>query len=711
MSFSDVWRLLARHWLLLLLVPIVLSSSTYYFARHLPQTYSSDTTIYTGIASGYTLTGNAATDYSTTSNAFDNLVKLITARSTKEEVIYQLLATHLWQTQQDPALLNVAPYESLRDGLPAALRHRLTGPTQEATLDSVHRYAKANNTNEVYSLLSSSNPAYSLASLNKITASRVASSDLIRLEFESYNPELCQTALRLFTQVFLAESKNLREGQTSSVIAYYEQELTRVKARLDKAENANLAFNRDNNIINYDEQSRGVASNKDALAGQYSDLSQQYAGAQAALKAINQRLGGRQSGLLSSNQLMAQRQKLGRVTTALTDQQFFTQTSESPNTAKTKELQAEADKLAQDMQNSVDKYYAHTNSVEGIPNKELLNEWVQDMIQVESYRAKLNVMSKRMQDFNKEYQRMAPLGAVQKRNEREIELAQKAYLNVLASLEASKATQQNTQLTSNLKIIDPPNLPLRPKTSKLLVLVLASGAGGFFFVASLVLGLGLLDRSLKRPSVAAQRIGLPVAGMLLDAPAAPTKLLAASQQRSLDQLVRHIILQANTPPAPTPFVVGIFSVQQQTAKTTLCQTLAQRCHQMGVPTLVLYPGTDEREEQPEDEVPSLFYQAEMAAVQGWQLDQLIQHAIPKRMTENSGPDVQLILIEFPALREEAVPVGVLRQLHLVFLTVPANRAWRATDHQTVERLRAATTAPVEVVLAGVAPHHAEEVFS
>ncbi|AMR27672.1 hypothetical protein A0257_11575 [Hymenobacter psoromatis] len=710
MSLSDVWRLLVRHWLLLLLVPLVLSVSTYYFARHLPQTYSSDTTIYTGIASGYSLTGNAAADYSVTSNAFDNLVNIITSRSTKEEVIYQLLANHLWQTQQDPALLNVAPYESLRDNFPAALRHRLTGSSEAATLDSVHRYGRANNTNELYNLLNSTNSTYSIASLSKIAASRIASSDLIRLEYETYNPELCQYTLSLFTQVFLAESKNLREGQTNTVIAYYDKEVKEAKARLDKAEAANLSINRDNNIINYDEQAKGVAMQKDALATELNQVSQQYAGAFASLKAIGQRMGGKQEALLNSNQLLAQRQKLGRVTSALTDQKFFNQTSESPSLAKTKQLQDEADKLAQDMQSSVDKYYAHTNSVEGIPNKELANEWVQDMVQVESYRAKIGVLRQRMQSFDKEYQRMAPLGATLKKNEREIELAQKAYLDVLARLDASKSTQQNTQLTSNLKIIDPPNLPLHPKTSKLLLLVLTSGVGGFVFAASLVLGLGLLDRSLKKPSVAAQRIGLPVAGMLLDAHK-PTKLLAASQQRNLNQLVRHILLQANTPPAPTPFVIGIFSVQQQAAKTTLCQSLAQRCHQMGVPTLVLYPGNDERDEQLEDEVPSLFYQAEMAAVQGWQIDQLIQHAIPKRMMTHSAPNVQLIFIEFPALREEAVPVGVLRQLHLVFLTVPANRAWSPADNQTMERLRAATSAPVEVVLAGVAPHHSEEAFA
>jgi succinoglycan biosynthesis transport protein ExoP len=709
MSLSDVLRLLARKWLLLVLVPVILGVSTYFFARHLPKTYSSDTTIYTGIASGYSLAGTAQTDYNSTNNAFDNLINLIKARSTKEEVIYQLLATHLWQISQQPALLGTGAYSSLQE-IPAELRRELTGTTQSATLENVRRYALANTSNAIYQVLNSSNPTYSLASLNNLTAARIGTSDLIRLEFESYDPELCQNTLALATQVFLNQSRSLREGQTASVIEYYEAELIRAKARLAKAESDNLAFNRDNNIINYDEQSKNIAAEREALAAQLAQMNQEYAGAQAALQTINRKLGGRPLSLLSSREVIEQRKKLSRLNAAIADQQLYSQQQEAGAADKTKQLQAEADKTVKSMLNSVDDYYTHSTSTEGVSNKELLSEWMQDMVLVETSRAKLAVMNRRLQEFEHEYQRMAPLGATLKRIEREIDLSEKAYLTVLSSLNASKSSRQNTQLTATqLKIIDPPNLPLAPKTSKLLLLVLLSTVGGFVFTTGLVLALGLLDKSLKTPVVAAKRIGLPVAGIMLDTHVAPTKQLQASQQRSLDQLVRHILLKANTPPAPSPFVVGIFSVQRQEGKSTLCQALAQRCHEMGVQTLALYPDHDEINDT--FDVPSLFYPSEAAAVQGWPLDQLIQHAVPKRMSANSAPNIQIVLIEFPALREEALPVGVLRQLNLVFLTVPATRAWRLTDHQSVEYLRAATSAPVEVVLSGVAAHHGEEVFS
>ncbi|MFC7669767.1 hypothetical protein ACFQT0_22145 [Hymenobacter humi] len=403
--------------------------------------------------------------------------------------------------------------------------------------------------------------------------------------------------------------------------------------------------------------------------------------------------------------MLEQRKKLSRLNASIADQELFGR-QDPAALAKTKQLKAEADKAAEAIQSNVDSYYAQSNSTEGIPNKDLLGEWVQNMVLVESNRAKLNVMNRRKQEFEREYQRMAPLGATLKRIAREIDLAEKAYLSVLASLNASKATQQNTQYTANLKIVDPPDLPSKPKSNKLLMLVLLSGLGGLVVVAGTVVGLGMLDKSLKNPEGAFRQIGLPVAGMMLDTHARPTLQLQASQQRSLDQLVRHILLKANTSPTPSPFVVGIFSVQRHEGKTTLCQALSQRCHEMGVQTLALYPETDGEESN--SDAPSLYYPSEAAAVHGWPLEQLIQNATPKRMTEVSGPDVQVVLVEFPALREEALPVGLLRQLSLIFLTVPATRAWRLTDHNTVEQLRAATSAPVEVVLSGVEQHYAEE---
>jgi succinoglycan biosynthesis transport protein ExoP len=715
MSLSDALRLLAKRWLLLLLVPVVLSGATYFFARHLPKTYGSSTTIYTGIASGYSLTGNVETDMSSTTNAFDNLINLIKARSTKEEVIYRLLANHLWQTAQRPELLAVEPYKGLQENLPLDLRKQLIGPTQLATLQNVHRFAQADNTNVLYRLLNSNDPTYSLAALASLTVTRINSSDLITLEFESYNPELCQYTLTLMTEVFLEQSKNLRGGQTASVIQYYEAELSRAKARLAAAESENLAFNRANNIINYDEQSKNVAAEKETLASDLNLVSQEYAGAKAALRAVERKMSGSDAALLGSEQVLEQRQKLSKLNSTIADQQLFSQQQEGGNAVKVSQLQSEANKIAQSIQRSVDNYYTRTTSTEGVSSRDLLTQWVQDMVLVESTGAKLAVMKRRQQEFDQEYQRMAPLGATLKRLEREIGLAEQAYLAVLTSLNASKASQQNTQLMANLKIIDSPSLASDPKSNKLLLLVLLSGVSGFVFTVGLVLGLGLLDKTLRNPSIAARQIGLPIAGIMLDVDSTPSELLQASRQRNLNQLVRQILLKAHTL-TPSPFVVGIFSMYRQEGDAKLCQALSERCQEMGIKVLALYPNNNEdsatsKRFDVKEQVPSLFYPADAAAVRGWSLNQLVQNAVSKSKSEVNDLNAQVILVELPALREESLPAGVLSHVNLAFLTVPATREWSPNDHQAVEYLRANMPAPVEVVLTRVASYYAEETSS
>ena len=742
MSLPEIFRLLAQKWLLLLLVPLVLGASSFYFARDLLVVYSSDTTIYTGIASGYSLTGNASADFNATNNAFDNLVNLITARSTKQEVLCRLLAQDLWDTRRHPDYLSLYRYEDLREYLPATQRQQLTGPTPEVTLENVRTMAEKGSPNAVRKLLDSKNATYSLYALKKLTATHMGSSDLIKLEFESHEPELCRNTLSLVTQVFLAQSKNLRESQTTSVIAYYEAELKRAKTRLDKAEAENLAFNRNNNIINYDAQSHNVATEKEALATQLTETNQQYAGAQAALQAVNRKLGSQQAALLSSRAVIEQRQKLSRLNASLADQQLFGQ-QDAGGTAEARRLQAEADNAARAIQNNVNTYYQQSTTPAGVPNKELLGEWVQNMVLVESNRAKLGVMNRRREDFEREYQRMAPLGATLKRIAREIELAEKAYLEVLASLNASKATKQNTQLTANLKIVDSPNLPTQPKSNPLLLLVLLSTIGGLVLTAGTVVGLGLLDHTLQTPEKTSQQTGLPVAGLVLANPAAPALRQQMLQQRSLEQLARFLLLKANTAVRPGPFLVGIGSVQAGEGKTMLCQALAAQCHRMGISVLVIYPaGADSG---PADEAPTLFYPAETAAVHGWSLEQLLVHAAPRPINgqatslalhpaDNHLAEVpsrpleqllahatpqptagqaapKLVLVEFPALREAALPVGLLRKLGQVLLTVRATRAWRPADRQAVDQLRAATSAPIEVVLTNVTQAHAEAALS
>ena len=707
MSLKTVFRLLRRHWLLLLLVPLVLGASTYYFTRHEKKVFSSETIIYTGVASGYSIEGSAEPNSFGSNNASDNLLSLLNSRDTKEEALLRLLATHLLLPTPDPTVLDEADWRRLREVVPTSLRQQLLGPNPDSTRRRVVAFARANDQNLLAQLLNSSDPIYSLNALNQLKAARVGASDLLKVSYEAPDAGVARQTLALVVQVFMERNQRLHTGQTSSVIRYYEAAANRARQRLDRAEQRFLAFSRANRIINFEEQTKEIATAKGTLAADYSQVEMQYAGAVSALKSVNQQLVGRGTALRSSTQLLEQRRQLGRIKAEITDLELFARQNEqgaaSPRLAQ---LRAEAEIAANAIQGSVNSYYEQTASVEGIPSKPLLDEWVKNSVLVEETKARLAVMGQRRADFEQEYTRLAPLGAALKGIEREIALAEKDYLALLAKLDDSKASQQNNEQTPTLRVVDPPFLPAKPQGSKRLLLVVLGALGGLACTAAGILTVGLLDKSLRAPGVAALRTGLRVGGVW---PAGGERqpVPTAYQQRATEYLARHVMLQAAAMSHPAPLVVGILSTRRQQGKTAVCLALAQHCADLGLHTLALSPHPDcAANNSVITNAPvtlaRVSYPAELAAVQGWSLATLIAPQVPNQY--------QLALLEMPSLLEDTYPVALLAQLDLVLLTVQAQETWTNTDQQAVDDLRAIIKVPVEMVLLGVPPDECEDLL-
>ena len=158
-----------------------MAASIYFFTKSEKKVFSSETVIYTGIASGYSLNGNTKADYFATSNAFDNLLTLILSRATKQEVAIDLLATHLLLKENNPSLLSWQSYKQLQQLIPDSIKKKLVKNTLEATAISITNYMQADDKNLVYKIINSDNEFYSVNTLQNIKALRVSSSDLIRI--------------------------------------------------------------------------------------------------------------------------------------------------------------------------------------------------------------------------------------------------------------------------------------------------------------------------------------------------------------------------------------------------------------------------------------------------------------------------------------------------------------------------------------------------
>jgi len=115
MKVIHLLKVLQRHLLLIIIVPVLLASIVYFLTRKKQTNYLSETTIYTGIASGYSFQLEQRIDVIA---AYDNFINLIRARQTLEEVSVCLIVQHLMLDHADARYISRENWEDLLSKVP-----------------------------------------------------------------------------------------------------------------------------------------------------------------------------------------------------------------------------------------------------------------------------------------------------------------------------------------------------------------------------------------------------------------------------------------------------------------------------------------------------------------------------------------------------------------------------------------------------------------
>lgn len=717
MTVRDFTRLLRRHWLLLLLVPLTTAASIYAFTRRQARSYTSDTVVYTGIASGYKIQGgnnDSGGDWTATATAFDNLLSLISARDTRQEVCLRLLAWRLMAdahpgTADYPARPAVAEsggwlgfgaknpdaesgYQQL---LPPALKARLTGPTLAETTKRVMAYYQAAPGNELHQLLSSKDPLYSEEALWRVTASRVKDSDLLRVEYNAPDAVLCQKTLAILTDVFIRKHQELFTGQNGTVIGYFDTSTQQAYQRLQAAERKLQDFHRQHNIVDYDKQIVSSTEERQLAQDKYSQLQMQYAGVAGSLRSVEGTLNKRGASNLKSQEIIRLRNRLADVNRQMSETELLSQAQPGGSTtARLDNLKREAADLSGRLDATVDSYYAGTRSAQGVAAKDLLTDYSKNEQLAADLRGQMELMRQHRDAAAAEYAALVPLGGEIRRIRREVEVAEKEYLSQMEGLKQSKLSEQNGVLASQLRVVDPPYLPLKANGSKTLLLMLGGFLGTFLVLGAGLVTTSMLDRRLRQPALATRLTRLPVAGVL-----ARRGGLSGQQQldaqRAAELLGRQLLLKFQQQHQPDkPYLIGVLSSQAGEGKTSVCASLAESLEQMRIRTLTLLP--NDHADRHDADKSTRFYSPLLGVAPGATVDDFAGRTVP------AGT---VVIVEFPALLEAAYPAALLQELDLILVTARADRAWHPADRTVFDNIRRVTDAPIELVLNGVLPEY------
>lgn len=659
MSLIHFIRLLLKNWKLLLLVPLAMAISIYYFTRNEKKTFSSETVVYTGIASGYTLNGSNKADYFETSNAFDNLLNIIDSRETKQEVSLKLLAEHLSIKKHDPAVMEWGSFDELRKLVPDSVRNILVKENVDSTFSALETFMQKTEGNVIYNIINSDNALYSINALRSIKASRLNSSDLIKISYSTQDAAVCKRTLELLEETFMRKHKALREGQTETVITYFENETKKSFARLDSAEQMFLDFNRNNDIINYYEQTKAVAGAREDLFALNHTLEMDRMANQDALGKIDNELRDRAKQSMYGSKVITQRNQLSDIYGKIAVFETFSQTDPS-NKKIIDSLKGVASSIENNLRSAVDDLYVQTTTPGGIPSKDMLEEWIKTTISYEQSKARLTVMDKRKKEFDEEYSKFAPLGAMLQKIERQISVAEQEYLEMVHGLNLARLTQQNNELTSKLTVIDPPYLPLKANPSTRIVMVAGGFMAGFIVILSLLLTRFLIDKSLKEPARASKITGLKILGIYP---------LLKEQNDVLQKAAMRLLQQtlSVTDTTRQHINIGFISIENKEGKSTIINILNAGFKQINTSNeIVQWPA------------------------------------------ENHTGSARINMIEFPALDHYIYTAGTLPKLDNLFIVCRANRIWTKVDQELLNNFSKACGIKANIILNGVELDFAEE---
>jgi len=637
MKIIDLIRLIRKHIVLLFISPIILAGLVIALTQNPNFKYASETTLYTGIASGSSVEMDKSFSFFATNTAFDNLINVLKSRETQQEVAIRLLSQHLLLDQADPQYISEKSLQELKKITPAYIqqyvvktvisKNKLQGnpdPKEnlselttakkdsfsfsaendqnnlnslpasinkeafEQTVRNLTEYMQSNDTNFVYRLLNFDHPHYSIKALSEIKALRISNSDLVNVKFETDDAGICQQTLAILTEVCIRNYKSIKENRSDAVVKYFEFQLKQAAARLKIAEDKLLEFNKANNIINYYEQSKAVAVVKEDLDVEYNNKKIKLAGINAAIKGLEEKLGIQQQIQLKSSSIIEKKNKLGELNYKIASIETFGLNNNTGKDTLT-ELKLQVEKLKDEIKKAISELYQFNNSVDGLPISTILNDWINNVIEAENLKAGLEVQGERIKEFQKQYAIYAPAGANIKRIEREISVSEQEFLEILHGLNLAKLKMQDNELSSNIKAVDPPYYPISPIPTKRKILVIVGAFLGFMIVFAVIFVLEFFDDSLQKPAKANKHIKLPNLGVLPKIRMDANKInLPFIINRLLEIIIQKTDLQMQISPKKNSTKTILFlSTLNQEGKSFIAGNMARKLKMQGKKVLLL----------------------------------------------------------------------------------------------------------------------------
>ncbi|MCT4644854.1 MAG: hypothetical protein N4A74_07710, partial [Carboxylicivirga sp.] len=399
-----------------------------------------------------------------------------------------------------------------------------------------------------------------------------------------------------------------------------------------------------------------ISSQQEKIEIKLQDIVMEFEAAEAILARLEDETQSRYNINLKNKEIIELRELLIVVNQDIASLEIRTNLSEELSAQKT-DLLSNKIELENQLRHKLDSLYFYERRSDGIAIDHLLDNWLQTVINYESAKARLLAMETKRKEFEKLFNQFAPLGASLKRIEREIEVKEQSYLEILHHLGLARLKQQNEELMANMKVLDKPFLPIDAEPTKRKLLVLVMAVFTFLFTLLGIFGIELLDNTIKTPSRFEKLNVYPLAGVL------PRQTKQKQDWdllfgKGLKTLIDRINSKVITSDSDEPLIVQIFSHQEKEGKSYAIDQLSKALLEFNHKLISLSFG-DQEGQLPKEKLLASDYRT---IIDGFE-------------------NYDLVLVEVPALADQQFfsnPV-LLQSAQLNYVVVEASRNWSKAD--------------------------------
>lgn len=661
-----LWRV--RWWIII--GTLIITTFVYYRAGNAHKTYNVDTTLYTGVISGYGVEDNAiAANWAMAQNAIDNLINIIRSESTLKRVSMRLFSRILVQgdPEKDQNGITSSSYNYVYNHMKGSpdgktLISLIDKTSEENTLKNFQKYEKPDRNNYIYGLFYYQHPYFSYTALQNIHVDKIGNSDLLRIHYSAGDPGVAYNTITLLMEEFVVEYRLLRYGETNKVISYFKSQLDSIGSELSKHEDDLTQYNVDNRIINYYDETKEVAAINKEFELRDQNVRFAYNSSKAMLAELERQMDSNAKLAIQNTDLIDKLRQASTLTGRITEMETIS-SSDSNTDQQLQNYKKQLAQTRQELQKISNRYVGGKYSKEGISKTNIVEQWLDQTLRFEQVKAELEIVEKNRKEMDAKYRFFAPVGTTIKRKERLINFSEQNYLANLKSYNDALLRKKNLEMTSStFKVLSPATYPISHESTNRKKTVMMACVASFIFLVALFLLIELTDRTLRDTIRTRKLTGCPILGSFPYL--TKSNPIYIQQDKIATQYLTNSILNfLSDRKEGQPFILNILSIEAGMGKTYLIERLQKLLESKGIKVCTL---TDKINF---DSASSTYT--------------LAQNISDLHILQ----DEDVVIVEYQSLDRISVPTLLLQSASMNLLVVSALKGWKNSDRAILRKLK------------------------